>query len=393
MPIVVGLGLYYSAVFIGSGASMPFMPVWFRAEGLSGVQIAIILAAPQFAQTLTGPLIALWADGFRLRRTPLIWLGVVSTLAYASLALLHGFWWWLIAWFVAASVRGSLSPLTDVITLRRAARQNFSYAVPRGIGSVAYITGNVGMGLVLLVAPSMAVLVWTLVTASLAALAARLLLPADPVHDGHAPLTAAELWGGLRGLLGDKVFMLAVMANGLIQASHGFYYSFSALSWRRQGVPEGWIGALWGFAVGVEVLFMWFAEPWRRRVGPAWLVVVGGVGAMVRWTLLSTSPPLWALFPLQALHAASFTAAFLGGLRLIEQLSPPSSASAAQSLNSSVANGVLTGLATVAAGPLFDAYGARGYLSMTAMALVGTIGAVWLVRPVRARATSVAGAR
>ena len=111
MPIVVGLGLFYSAVFIGSVASMPFMPVWFRGEGLSGVQIAIILAAPQFGQTLTGPLIALWADGFKLRRTPLIWLGAISTLAYASLALLHGFWWWLIAWFVAASLRGSLSPL------------------------------------------------------------------------------------------------------------------------------------------------------------------------------------------------------------------------------------------------------------------------------------------
>ena len=57
-------------------------------------------------------------------------------------------------------------------------------------------------------------------------------------------------------------------------------------------------------------------------------------------------------------HAASFTATFLGGLRLIERLSPPTSASAAQSLNSSVANGVLTGLATVAVGPLFDAFGA-----------------------------------
>ena len=146
-----------------------------------------------------------------------------------------------------------------------------------------------------------------------------------------------------------------------------------------------------GFNIdGVEVIFMWCAEPWRRRVGPAWLVVIGGVGSMVRWTALAFSPPLWALFPLQALHAASFTATFLGGLRLIERLSPPTSASAAQSLNSSVANGVLTGLATVAAGPLFDAFGARGYLSMTAMALVGTIGAVWLVRPARGGATSVA---
>ena len=380
MPVIAGLGLYYSAIFIGSGASLPFMPVWFQAAGLSGAQIAIIVAAPQFAQTLTGPLIALWADGFRLRRTPLIWLGVGSTAAYASLALLHGFWGWLVAWFVAASLRAALSPLADVIALRRAAQDGFAYGLPRGIGSVAYIAGNVGMGLILLVAPTMSVLVWTLVTAGLAGLAARLLLPADPVHEGRERVEVAQLWRGLKGLLGDKVFMLAVAANGLIQASHGFYYSFSALSWRRQGAPEGWIGALWGFAVAVEVAFMWFGEGWRRRVGPLALIVIGGVGAMVRWTALAFSPSLVLLFPLQALHALSYTAAFLGSLRLVERLGPAQSATAAQALNSSVANGVLIGIATIASGPLFDAFGALGYLPMTAMAGLGVAAAVALGR-------------
>jgi PPP family 3-phenylpropionic acid transporter len=380
MPVYVGLGLYYSAIFIGSGASLPFMPVWFRAEGLSGTEIAIIVAAPQFARTLTGPLIALWADSFRLRRTPMIWMGAISTVAYASLAVLHGFWPWLIGWFVGSAMTGSLSPFADVITLRRAAREGFSYGVPRGMGSVAYIIANVGMGLILLVAPSVAVLVWTLVAASLTVLGARLLLPPDPVHEGDARLAAGDLFAGLRGLLADRAFMLAVIANGLIQASHGFYYSFSALTWRRQGLPEGWIGVLWGFSVGVEVLFMWFFEPWRRRVGPLALVIWGGAGAMVRWTALAFSPPLGLLFPLQALHALSFTATFLGSLRLIERLSPPASATSAQTLNSSVANGVLTGLATAAAGPLFDAFGARGYLPMTLMAALGVAGAVALGR-------------
>ncbi len=380
MPVVVGIALFYSAIFIGSGASMPFMPVWFRAEGLSGAQIAIILAAPQFAQTLTGPLIALWADRFRYRRTPLMWLGLGSTLAFASLGVLHGFWGWLIAWFVGQTLQGSMSPLTDVITLRRAARDGFAYATPRGVGSVAYICGNVGMGLVLLVAPSISVLVWTIVAASLTGLGARLVLPAEPVRDGDAHLSARDLWRGLRGLLGDRAFMLAVLANGLIQASHGFYYGFSALTWRQQGLPEGWIGLLWGFAVAVEVVFMWFCEPWRRRIGPLPLVILGGLGAMIRWTAMSASPPLLLLFPLQALHALSFTATFLGALRLVEQLSPPESATSAQTLNSSVANGALTGLATIASGPLFDAFGAAGYLPMTAMAGAGVLCAVALGR-------------
>jgi PPP family 3-phenylpropionic acid transporter len=378
MPVIAGLGLYYAALFIGSGASLPFLPVWFRAEGLSGAQIAIIVAAPQFARTLTGPAIALWADGFRLRRTPMIWLGAGASAAYASLAVLHGFWAWLIASFVGATLLGSLSPLGDVITLRRAGRDGFAYGLPRGVGSLAYVCGNVGMGLVLLVAPSVAVVVWTALAACLTALGARLFLPPDPVQEGAVRADRGPLFAGLRGLLSDRAFMLAVISNGLIQASHGFYYSFSALTWRRQGVPEGWIGALWGFAVGAEVLFMWFLEPWRRRVGPEALVIFGGAGAMVRWTAMAFSPPLALLFPLQALHALSFTATFLGSLRLVERLSPPSSASAAQMLNSSIANGVLSGLATLASGPLFDAFGAHGYLTMALMAGLGVAGAIAL---------------
>lgn len=85
----------------------------------------------------------------------------------------------------------------------------------------------------------MAVLVWTLVTLGLAGVAARLLVPANPAPEGHERLEAAQLWRGLKGLSGERVFMLAVAATGLIQASLGFYYSFSALTWRRQG---RWLG-------------------------------------------------------------------------------------------------------------------------------------------------------
>ena len=36
---------------------------------------------------------------------------------------------------------------------------------------------------------------------------------------------------------------------------------------------------------------------------------------MVRWTCLAMSPPLWLLLPMQALHALSFTATFMGTLQ------------------------------------------------------------------------------
>ena len=385
MPVVLRLGLFYAAFFVGSGASLPFMPVWFRAQGLSGAQMTVILAMPMFARTVAGPALALWADSFRLRRTPMIWMGCGATAAFAAMGLAHGFWWWLATWFVGYTMLGTLSPLTDVITLRRARIDGFAYGLPRGIGSAGYVFGNVVMGLVLLRAPPVSVLIWTVTAAGLAAVGARVLAPADPVRENGPPLSPRELWAGLGGLLRDPVFMLAIGSIGLIQASHGFYYSCSTLLWRRQGIADGWIGVLWGFGVGAEVVFLWFLEPWRRLLGPERLLLVGGLGALVRWSVLAFSPPLWVLFAAQALHALSYCATFLASLRLVERLSPAPSASAAQTLNSSVSGGVMIGLTTLFSGPLFDAIGAGGYWVMSAITAVGLVGIWQLTRLMRLR--------
>ena len=219
------------------------------------------------------------------------------------------------------------------------------------------------------------VVIWITLGAVAAALSAPILLPSEPVAQATA---RPDRWGGTGVLLRDRVFMLMIVSVGLIQAAHGFYYSFSTLVWRAQGLSPALIGVLWGVGVGVEVMFLWFGEPWRRRLGAERLLILGGFGALVRWTAFAFSPPIWLLFPLQALHALTFTATFIASLQLVERLSPPESASAAQSLNAALYSGVLIGLATIVSGPLFDHFGALGYLAMSVLALAGVIGAVRL---------------
>ena len=46
MTPALRLGLYYSAIFLGTGAVAPYMPIWFAARGLSGAEIGLILSAP-----------------------------------------------------------------------------------------------------------------------------------------------------------------------------------------------------------------------------------------------------------------------------------------------------------------------------------------------------------
>jgi len=378
MSLPVRLGLVYSALFVGTGASSPYMPVWFADRQLSGAQIGVILSAPMLARAFTAPAIAMWADSFHLRRTPLILMGAAAALGYAALAAPFGFWWWFGVWFFASSILSNMSPLVDVIVLRRARLDGFNYGWPRGIGSAAFIVANVGVGWLLVRTSPDLVLWWVVVAAGLGGLSARYMLPPEPVREPGQSGDLRARMGGLGGLLRDPAFMLAVVSAGLIQSAHAFYYAFSALAWKQQGVPESLTGVLWGVGVAVEIGFMWFMEPWRRAVGPRRLLVLGGAAAVVRWTVLAYSPPLWAVFPLQALHTLTFAATFLASLQLVERLSTPQNASAAQSINSALSGGLLSGAATIASGWLYDISGAKGYLLMTLMSAAGLIGALRL---------------
>ena len=365
--------LVYGLIFAGVGVSLPFAGLWFEAQGLSGVEIAMILATPMLARVVTGPFLAIWADGLKLRRTALFCLGLAAAAAYAGALL------------VASTASAAMIPLSDALTLRLARRDGFVFAWPRGVGSFAFIVANVAMGLLLTGAPVDAILVWVAVAAVLSGLAAFLALPREPVLETGVTSSRDRL-AGLGRLVADPAFMTAVAAVGFIHASHAFYYGFSAIIWTDQGVSERDVGLLWGVSVAAELVLLWLVEPWRRRspVGPSALLIMGAVAAAVRWAFLAMAPPLWALWPLQALHALSFAAVFIGGLEAVERLSPSENATAAQMVSSSLSAGLLMGMATLLAGPLFDAYGTLGYAAMGALALLGLICAVGVRRAVRA---------
>jgi PPP family 3-phenylpropionic acid transporter len=373
------LGLFYVVSYLGTGVSLPYISTYFHSRGLTGAEIGVILAVPLLARPFIGPVLAVWADGFTLRRTPLALLALGAAAGYGALLLTSGFWGLLACWLVGMTFLTTLTPLIDVITLRRSRLEGFNYGVPRGSGSASFIVANLAMGAILAVAAPSVIVAWIAVAAVAVAAVSLLVLPPDRVHElGVAKPGGVQRWKGLGGLLRDKTFVLAVITAGLIQGAHAFYYGFSALLWRQQGISAPMVGVLWGVGVAVEVCFMWFAEPWRRKVGPERLLVLGGAAAVLRWSAYAFAPPLWLLFPLQALHALTFAAAFMASLRLIERLAPAESASAAQAINSALSAGFMLGVGTLASGPLFDAFGTKGYLAMAAMGGLGLVGALRL---------------
>lgn len=375
--------LVMSCLFGTTGVILVFLPRWLEVErGLAGAQIGAVIALAQIARIATGPAVAFWADGAPDRRTPLRIMSVAALAAYAAFFFLpHDFWSLLAIGFIALSLTSTVTPFVEGATLRATATGRMPYGVARGIGSIAFILANIGGGIFVARFGVVAVVVWVLTGLACFSATTWFALKPDPAPpEAHAARGAAR-FNALKTLLRNRRFVILILACGLIQSAHAFYYSFSTLTWRAQGVSAEAVGFLWGIGVLVEVAFLWTLPFFERRIRPEHLILIGAAGGALRWLLLGFAPTGFLLWPLQMTHALSFAAAHVGAMRLLYREAPESAAGMAQTLYGALSSGLLMGGSTLLSGVLYDAVGAQGYWAMAVIALAGGLLALLLLGP------------
>lgn len=381
--------IFYGFLLIGTGASLPYMPLWFASKGMSGAQIGLILAIPLLLRAVSGPVIGVWADTFKLYRTPMIFMAAAGGGLYALLALWplfndNRFLLFVIVWVLGFTCTTSMTPQTDAMTMELSRRQGFDYSRARAVGSVCFIGTNIAVGYLLKLFGVDLILIWIIMAASLTALVARFILPAAPrietIPDTSTNEPTISGWERVKVLARDSNFIWLMIALGCIQAAHAFYYGFSSLIWKGEGYDGLSIGYLWATGVSTEVLMLAFGLRMRRRFGAWNLLLLSGGFSVLRWAVMAFSPPLWMLWPLQMLHALSFAACYLAGLELTRKFAPSGYENLAQTISAAYVMGVMMGLATLAAGPVYDVLGAGGYGVMAFMAAAGFAVALWLYR-------------
>jgi PPP family 3-phenylpropionic acid transporter len=109
-----------------------------------------------------------------------------------------------------------------------------------------------------------------------------------------------------------------------------------------------------------------------RRTGPFGLLVAGGVGAMVRWSLFPFNPGFLGFAVLQGFHGLTFGATYVGTQHVIARMVPDRLTASAQGLYVMV-SGVMLAIATMAAGPLYERFGIHAFWFMIPIAAAGLI--------------------
>ncbi|WP_439817774.1 MFS transporter [Zavarzinia sp. CC-PAN008] len=362
----------YAFAFSQMGVFVPYWPLWLADRGLGADELSLVIAAGMVVRTVVTPAWGRLADARGERRRLLMllyWLAFGSVLLFVPA---HGFWPLLAASLAWSALVPAQMALTDNVGVLASYQYRLDYGRIRLWGSLSFIAATLAAGPLIGLWGPQAVLWAMLACFALAALSAGLL------PDLRTP-RAARPQGAVLHLLRQPVFLVFLAATLLINGSHALYYAFAALYWRGTGLSETTIGILWSLGVVAEVC-VFAASGWiTARVGPARLILLGGLACAIRWSALAFTTEVPVIALVQVLHALTFGAAHLGAMHFLARWAPLEFSATALGLYSAA---VTLGTALIAApsGTLYSAAGGHAFLVMAGLGAVAVLCALVLTR-------------
>lgn len=355
------LAAYYSALFAAVGIQLPFWPLWLKDRGLSPAEIGVVLAASYLVKSVVNPLVGHMVDRRGDRRRPMVWLALGATLVWAGFAFTSHFWAILALTVIGVGLWGGIMPVGEALAMMTTHKLGLDYGRVRLWGSAAFIAAAIGTGRLLVGMPTSALVWWITGALALNALACWNL------PDTRVPAAEAAAAPPLKPLVTSTAFLLFLAAGSLNSAAHTVYYAFSTIHWKAAGIADDTIGLLWSEGVIAEIVLFAMSGAAVRRCGPIGLLLLAGLGGVLRWTVLGLTTDLPWLALVQVLHAATFGCAHLGAMHFIQRSVPAGLSARAQGIYAAVAMGVVPGLMSPLTGRLYEALSGHAFLVMAAL--------------------------
>jgi PPP family 3-phenylpropionic acid transporter len=369
--------LYYFVNYSSSGAAVAYAGIWFANQGLNSTQIGVINSLSVFLMLGLNLAVGRIADRAKDWRQVIIVGALLSAAFPFGLFIAHGFLPILIVWTCIAVPVAAIAPVADAASLRLTRRNGTEFGTIRAFGTVGYMVFNALTGVAVSLFSGV-VFIPLYVAVNLARGAMALGLPkfrAPPVAETVAAIAGPPMAGRLREVM-KPWFVLPILGAAIIFATHAIINAFAALVWKEQGIPDVAIGALIAVGAFAEATMMF---TWRKvgaRFSARATLLVSALAAVVRWTAMGFSPPVWILVFLQLLQSLSFALGYLGAVHFIAKWTSEDIAAECQSFFV-VLQQVATVIIVSGFGWLTGFMGAQAFFVAAAFALIGAA-CIWL---------------
>ena len=357
--------LVYFSIFIVIGINAPFFPLWLSSKGFTERYIAIILAASVLTKLLANPFFAGLGDKYGNRKIPMLYLSFISIFILFSLNIFNSLY--LIAFMAITSwaLFAPLMPLTESLTTTAIKKYNFDYGNTRLWGSVSFIIIAFFGGLII----EQYGLKYVPILMTIGALFLFLSIVIMPT----IPSLPARKKFSTYALLKNRNFFPFLLACGAIQSSHGIYYGFSTIYWKSIGLSETIIGALWAEGVVFEIILLAYFYKFKNYTSPKIFIIIAGVMAIIRWTLMAYADTIFFIALIQILHAFTFGLTHLAAINFISEVMPVRAQAKSQALYSAISMGAFLAVSISVSGDLYRLFYDKSFLFSSFLALSGVV--------------------
>ncbi len=358
---------YYFLFYGAFSVLLPFLAIFYKAQGLTGAQIGLLAAISPIISFFGAPLWTGAADASHRHKlvTMVSMLGVVGICfiipgiaSFGGLLLLIS----LYAFFGAPT-----ASLVDSAVLTMLGERKERYGRIRlwgtiGYGIIAPFAGNLigRLGLK-----------WAFWGYAILMLGGFLIVTQIPFRQSRSE---GSFRGGMRVLFANRPWMLFLVMVFIAGIGNATINNYLFVYMQSLGASN----TLMGFALTVstlsEIPAMFFSDRLLRRFGARGMLIIAMTTIGLRLICYSLTTQPWVVLVIQLCHGLTFAAIYTAGVHFADQVAPPGMKATTQGMFSGTLMGFGAAAGGLLGGILLDSFTPGGMYGITgALVLVGLV--------------------
>lgn len=344
---------FYFFYFALLGAWLPFWPLYLGDLGYGAAAIGMLAGTLQATKIVSPHLWGWLADRTGARLRIIRWGAFAAAAIFAGIFLRQDFVWLLLIVAGYSFFWNAVHAQFEVVTVAHLRDRAQRYGLVRVWGSIGFIITVTGLGL-LFDHVSLKLLPAIMFALLLGIWFSTLSVAGPPVMHAASRASHGSLWTILR----QPLVVAFLLANFLLQLSHGPYYTFFSVYLERHQYSNAEIGLLWSLGVVAEVLMFLGMHRLLVLATVRTIVLVSLALTVVRWVLTALYVDNVAILVFsQCLHAASFATLHAAAIDIVRRVFAGGHEGQGMALYSGVCFGAGSTAGALLSGFLWDSNG------------------------------------
>jgi MFS transporter, PPP family, 3-phenylpropionic acid transporter len=341
-------GTGYLWFFSAIAAFNPFVAMFYRSQGFTGLQVGMLVAMPAIGLAMSGPFWGTIMDQLGIHRKVLRIALVLCAIFAVVIAQLHDFTQMLVFVTALSFSQVPLRALLDSYAVAVGERVGSSFGSIRAWGAVGYFVSVLGLGKLMGDDVSNLFLYAYAIFMALTLLFMFRL----PNLSQRQPMQYSSV---LQELLANRALILLLIVAFLLAVGYAVIYVALGIHIKSLGGTTDLVGMAFAVGAAAELPAFLFGGKVIRKFGERRVILVAIIFYGIRFAFIGLiTDPAWIL-PVQALHMLSFAAFLVASVPLAHKIVLGEHPATTQSLLTTTSFGFGNIVGSVAGGWMLDA--------------------------------------